>query len=115
MQSKKQNGLEQDKMGKYLIVPGEAVQKIVWKIERVAGFNDFYNDFTPTGTISASEILKQAEIPEEYHKIVLRNYLLKIFANCDAEEYTTGCRLNITTAYKKMVKKQLDMLIHHYL
>lgn len=107
MSEKKQKSLTEDRRGRYLIVPGETIEKILWKVQRVASFNDFYNEFTPNGTITASEILKQSGIPEKYHKIIIRDHILKLFSDCDAEEYTTGCRLDIKGTYKENGKKRI--------
>ena len=107
MANKKKQNLKEDRIGRYLIVPGESIEKIIWKVQRVASFNDFYNDFTSNGTITASEILKQSGISEKYHKIIIRDHLFKLFSKCDAEEYTTGCRLDVKRTYKENGKKRI--------
>ncbi len=54
---------------KFILVDANNINITKRKATRVAGFNDFWNEYPPCGAISAQKIFTEHKIPYEFHKI----------------------------------------------
>lgn len=59
-----------DERKKYVVVDANNINIILRKHERVAGFNDFWNEYLPCGETTAKKVFEEHQIPEQFHKIV---------------------------------------------
>lgn len=55
---------------KYLIVDAEKIKITKTKVERICGFNDFWNDYVPCGETTAKKVFEEENLPEEFHKMI---------------------------------------------
>ena len=59
-----------DSRKKYIIVDGKDINITIREQERVAGFNDFWNEYKATGHTTAKNVFEKYQIPEQFQKIV---------------------------------------------
>lgn len=87
---------------KYIIVDANDIDVILKKRERVSGFNDFWNEYTPYDSTSAKQYFEEHQIPEEFQKIA---FSLPTCPCCksDGKEVLTGRNFRI---FKNRQKKE---------
>ena len=85
-----------DERAKYLIIDSTEISKKVYKVTRKAAFNDFYNEYKPTGKMNASYIFEKYGIPEEFRKIIVK-INLPFYLKKEVQEYTMGFSFDINT------------------
>lgn len=55
---------------KYVIVDAGNINITLRQMERVSGFNDFWNEYKAVGQTTAKKVFEEHHIPEEFQKIV---------------------------------------------
>ena len=61
-----------DEKAKYLMIDAMEISKQLYNMKREFSFNDFDNIYIPAGMITAREIFNNYDIPEEFHKIIVK-------------------------------------------
>lgn len=84
-----------DERAKYLIIQGTEINKKLYKVNRTASLNDFYNIYEENGTISAKQIFEKYEVPEEFQKIIVKINIPFCLKN-EAEAYMMGIPFDFT-------------------
>ena len=77
-----------DKNKKYIIVDAKKIKITKHEVKRVAGFNDFWNEYVACGETTAAKIFKEHEIPDKFQKIAFNLPLLPWEHEC--KEVLTG-------------------------
>lgn len=83
-----------DERKKYIIVDAKDINITLRTHERVSGFNDFWNEYPPTGQITAKEIFEKHQIPEEFQKLAFVLPTCKC-CNANGQEVLTGRQFQI--------------------
>ncbi len=99
-----------DEKAKYLLVDASNVSKQLYRMERVASCNDFYNMYHRINRVKASEIFNNNNVPEEYQKIIVK-VENSVFSKNKVEEYIMGYPFDYRTklVFKKDNNKYIIM------
>jgi len=84
-----------DQKAKYLIIEASEFKKQLYKVSRKFSFNDFENRYEPKGFVNAKQIFEKNDLPEEFHKIIIK-INIPFCLKEEAEEYTMGFPFDIT-------------------
>lgn len=95
-----------DEKRRYLMVDANEMIKVLWKFERVAAFNDFYNQYYSDDKISFDYYFEKNNIPEEFRKIIFSLG----YADFHAEEFNTGFKCKLVR--KRITRKNNKIYIN---
>lgn len=89
-----------DEKKKYILVDAKDINITLRKHERVSGFNDFWNEYTPCGETTAEKVFEEHGLPKEFHKIAFSLPTCRC-CRADSKEVLTGRNFEITKDRQK--------------